>query len=794
MAVALGHPFPAVGQEVGVGQQAGVVGAARELLAAGRFWKASAELRTAFERVGEAAVAVQDWVLLAEAEAGWRNWEGVLAALAPVAGREREAPPKHWLLRGVALDETGDPDGAASALAKFLDEAPPGDPRRGMVVSRLARAGAVGRPVAETEAALSRLRRTAPAVADWTALAAARALAEAGRPEATRRIRGHVRDSLVRRRGWSLAMDAWIAAGDTAAALAVLEEVAARGGRPESQLAARRWRWQLALGDTAGAVASMVAVVGATTRGREARAAAQALREHGEDLDAGVLRRMAAALANAGEFGPSVLAWNAATDAGADLSEAERLTLARALGGSGAPDAAVREYRRLSASEDPEIAARALSAWAAVRRRQGRHGDVRTLEDRLVERFPSSPEALDVVFFRADDHHDAGKLDDALEGYRRVVGMAPSADRAGLARMRWGQIHLSRGEARQALSVFTSYLDEFPSGRRWEEAAFWAARAAAQIGDEQVSEAHAVRIRRESPLSYYAFLSAAAPSAGQAERAFASEVGEASAAGTWSPSWPPAAAGTPAEAGPPSTWLASEMGVLAMLEAAGLHEGATARVDAMTAAVEDSDEGTFALAVALAEVGRTRDAIGLGWRLRGRGRAWDRPLLKLVFPFPHRELVEARAAELGLDPFLVAGLIRQESAFDAEAVSSAGAVGLMQVIPSTGRQLARAAGPPGFDSGMLVVPEVNVHLGALFLSELVDRYDGVLSLVLSAYNAGPARANRWRGFPEAEDPRRFTERIPFFETRAYVKNVVRNRALYAWLHGDAESAREASPG
>lgn len=754
-------------------------------------------MRAAFERDGEAAVAVQDWVLLAEAEAGWRNWDGVLTALAPVAGRAGEAPPRHWLLRGVALDETGDHDGAAGALARFLDEAPPGDPRLGMAVSRLARAGAVGRPVADTEDALSRLRRTAPVVADWTALEAARALAEAGRPEATRRVRGHVRDSRVRRRGWSLVVDAWIAAGDTAAALAVLEEVAAGGGRPESQLAARRWRWQLALGDTAGAVASMATVVRATTRGREALAAAHALRAHGGDLDATVLRRMAAALANAGEFGPSVLAWNAATDAGADLSEAERLTLARALGGSGAPDAAVREYRRLSASEDLETAARALSAWAAVRRRQGRHGDVRTLEDRLVQRFPSSSEALDVVFFRADDHHDAGRLDDALEGYRRVVGMAPSADRAGLARMRWGQIHLSRGEARQALSVFTSYLDEFPSGRRWEEAAFWAARAAAQIGDEQVSEAHAVRIRRESPLSYYAFLSAVAPRAGQAQHAFASEVGEEPAAEPWAPSWPEAAAGMPVEAkeaGPPAGWLASEMGVLAMLEDAGLHEGAAAHVDAMRSAVADSDEGTFALAVALAEAGRTRDAIGLGWRLRGLGRAWDLPLLELVFPFPHRELVEARAAELGLDPFLLAGLIRQESAFDAEAVSSAGAVGLMQVIPSTGRQLARAAGPPGFDSGMLVVPEVNVHLGALFLSELVDRYDGVLSLVLSAYNAGPARANRWRGFPEAEDPRRFTERIPFFETRAYVKNVVRNRALYAWLHGDAQSAREAPPG
>ena len=792
MAVALGQPFLAAGQE------SGVAGDVRELLAAGRHWKASVELRRAFERDGAGAVAVQDRMALAEAEAGWRNWSGVLAALSPVAESEDDAPLKYWFLLGVALGETGDRDGATTALERFLDQAPPGDPRRGTALSRLARAGAAGRPAAETEAALSRLRSVAPAVADWTALEAARALAEAGRPEATRRVRAHVRDSLVRRRGWSLVVDAWVAAGDTAGALSVLEEIAAADGRPEAQLAARRWRYQLALADTAGALASMAMVVDASTRGREALAAAKALRRHGKDLDAGVLRRIASALAGAGEFGPSVLAWNAAIEAGADLSESERLALARALGGSAALDAAVREYRRLSQSEDPGIAARALSAWAAVRKRQGRHGDARTLEDRLVQRFPSRPEALDVVFFRADDHHDVGRLEDALDGYRRAADMAPSADRAGLARMRWGQIHLGRGELRQALSVFTAYLDDFPSGRRWEEAAFWAARAAAETGDARASEAHAARIRRESPLSYYAFLSEAAPSAERADQVFAAAsaiVGE-QGAGPWSPSWPEAVDGmasASAEAAPLPAWLAREMDVLAMLEDAGFREGASTRVEAMKAAVEDSDELLFALAAALAEAGRTRDAIGLGWELRGRAGAWNLALLELVFPFPHRELVEARAAELGLDAFLVAGLIRQESAFDADAVSSAGAVGLMQVVPATGRQLAGAAGPPGFDAGHLVVPEVNVHLGALFLSELVDRYDGDLSLALSAYNAGPARANRWRRFPEARDPRRFTERIPFYETRAYVKNVVRNRALYAWLYGGGRGAG-AAPG
>lgn len=720
---------------------------------------------------------MRDRLLLAEAEAGWRNWEGVVSALSPDGTRPATAPPRYWLLLGTALAETGDDEDAEAALARFLEDAAPEDRRRAPALSRWIRLGAPRRPAAETEAALATLRAHAPVVADWTALEAARALAAAGRPEAAGRLRADVRDPSVRQPAWSLVADAWAAAGDTAAALAALDEIAPAGPGPPSpvQLAARRWRWRLALADTSGALAEAARLVGETTRGSSALAAAKALRSHGRDLDADLLRRVATALGNGGEFGPAVLAWNVAVEAGAVLAETERLALARALGGSGSPGDAVSEYRRLAESRDAATAARALSAWAGVRRRQGRHDDARTVEGWLVERFPSSRQAVDVVFFRADDAHDAGRLREALGGYREVAAMSPSADRAGLARMRWGQIHLARGEADEARAVFEGYLADFPNGRRWEEAAFWAAQAASETGDTTASRGHAERILRESPLSYYAFLASGGPDTWAAAESAGADAAPFAAVALGMLRDP---AATPL---PP--WLEREMDVLRMLEDAQLRDAAALHVEAMTAAAGDSDDLLFALAAALGEAGRARDAITLGWELRRRGRAWDRPLLRLVFPFPHRELVEARAAELGLDPFLVAGLIRQESAFDAQAVSSAGAIGLMQVVPATGRQLARTAGPPRFTAGFLAVPELNVHLGALFLAELVERYDGDVPLVLSAYNAGPTRANRWRRFPEAEDARRFTERIPFFETRAYVKNVVRNRALYAWLYG-----------
>ena len=155
----------------------------------------------------------------------------------------------------------------------------------------------------------------------------------------------------------------------------------------------------------------------------------------------------------------------------------------------------------------------------------------------------------------------------------------------------------------------------------------------------------------------------------------------------------------------------------------------------------------------------------------------------MVFPYPFREMVERAAGEWGLDPLLVAAVIWQESAFQADIVSPAGAVGLMQVMPATGRELARRHGPSPFRDEHLKAPEVSVHLGSAFLRDLIRRYAGDLPLFLSAYNAGPARANRWREFPEVADDARFTERIPFDETRGYVKLVRRNLAVYGLLYG-----------
>lgn len=704
-------------------------------------------------------------MLLAKAEAGWRNWEGAVAALTGDGIDTVGAPPRFWYLLGMSRAEVGDHGGAVRALTRFVEVAPADAPNGPSARSRLARELAASGAAAGSVEAVEVLRGLSPLLGDWTALAVARMLARGGEGAEVGEALALIVDPAVARRGWRLETDAWAQAGDTARALEALMQVLARGresGASRTQTLVLEWRYRLAEGDSAGSVAAMEGLLRRTTRGREAVEAAMAHWRVASNSGPEVLRMVAGALGGGGEFGTAVRAWRLAERRGAVLTERERAALARAYNGSGDRDGAVRVYRDLAASDDPAVAAPALDAWASIRTRQGRHGDARTLRDRLVERFPSSTEALDVIFFRGDDHHDASRLDAAIDHYRQVVSMSASADRAGLARMRWGQIHLGRGHWGAALGVFEGYLEEFPNGRRWEEASYWRAHAATLLGDTAAARRVLVRIREESPLSYYAFLSAEAGGT-----TFAPDL----------PEGPPL---------PNPEWLAHDLEMLALLEQAGLDEGADAHVATMKARVEGSEELRLRLAAALNEAGRTLDGIRLGLEVRRDGRPWDLTMARVVYPFPYRELITSRARELGLDPYLLAGLIRQESTFVPEIVSPAGAIGLTQVMPATGRQLAAAVGLRGFTTEMLETPELNVHLGTRFLSDLFRRYDGDIPLILSAYNAGPSRANRWRRLPEAEDPHRFTERIPFAETRGYVKAVTRNRTLYRWLYGDVK--------
>lgn len=139
--------------------------------------------------------------------------------------------------------------------------------------------------------------------------------------------------------------------------------------------------------------------------------------------------------------------------------------------------------------------------------------------------------------------------------------------------------------------------------------------------------------------------------------------------------------------------------------------------------------------------------------------------------------------ESGLDPYLVLSIIRQESAFDSKAISSSGALGLMQIMPSTGKSLIAKKGLDSFDVNSLFDSELNISLGAGYFADLLKSNGRSLPLALASYNAGSGRVKSWLKKAGGASQEEFIEFIPFNETRNYVKNVLRNYTVYQLLYG-----------
>lgn len=162
----------------------------------------------------------------------------------------------------------------------------------------------------------------------------------------------------------------------------------------------------------------------------------------------------------------------------------------------------------------------------------------------------------------------------------------------------------------------------------------------------------------------------------------------------------------------------------------------------------------------------------------------DMEYWRYLFPLGWGKDLRSRSERHRLDPYLVAALIRQESEYNPGARSRAGALGLMQIMPSTGRQLFRRLGIPGFSNRKLTIPDVSLRLGTFHLKESLAKFDGVVEKALAGYNAGDSRVPQWMKLGPFDEVAEFVETIPFSETRGYVQSVLRNRAMYVRLYGN----------
>jgi soluble lytic murein transglycosylase len=160
-----------------------------------------------------------------------------------------------------------------------------------------------------------------------------------------------------------------------------------------------------------------------------------------------------------------------------------------------------------------------------------------------------------------------------------------------------------------------------------------------------------------------------------------------------------------------------------------------------------------------------------------------RPYWEALFPKAYWPDLRKYSELNGLDPYLVASLIRQESEFNAGAISHANAVGLMQLLPKTGKSVAKQVKLKGYSAPQLYTPAVNLELGTRYFKDMVDKYNGQFEYALAAYNAGTDRVGDWLGQGHYRDPQEFVESIPFTETREYVQAILRNASVYRQLYG-----------
>lgn len=172
-----------------------------------------------------------------------------------------------------------------------------------------------------------------------------------------------------------------------------------------------------------------------------------------------------------------------------------------------------------------------------------------------------------------------------------------------------------------------------------------------------------------------------------------------------------------------------------------------------------------------------------GWHFQtiaalGKARMLDDLVLR--FPLRHRELFTRYADKRSLDLGWIYGLVRAESAFIEDARSPVGALGLMQVMPATGKEVARSLGMKKFHKNQLLKAETNVPIGSQYLKQMLARFDNNMAMATAAYNAGPHRIKKWRPKERCMATDVWVELIPFKETRKYVKRVLSYASIYDW--------------
>ncbi|MFN3336090.1 MAG: transglycosylase SLT domain-containing protein, partial [Thermomicrobium sp.] len=418
-------------------------------------------------------------------------------------------------------------------------------------------------------------------------------------------------------------------------------------------------------------------------------------------------------------------------------------------------------------------------AWYQRAIARVRSGDLGTGVQELVamgERYPQdarTPDALVTAGTLVEWDNEAG----AEQLYRGVLAQYPGSSAAREAQFRLGLLAYGRGDMEGAAALW----ERLAAGGD-VRATFWYGKALAARGDLAGAQQAWQQVLQSDPQSFY----------GQRARELVrGELPVAKAPGQVRPLEP--------DDRPLTTWLASlhatNETVAQRVQVSGAARRALLLLDLgereaagweVDVAADELSEDPMALAAfgwELLRRGEAAYAYRIGLRLATRAEVPQAVRAPLLEPVPYPESLVPVSMRFGVDPLLLAALIRQESEFEPTAVSPTGARGLTQVMPETGAKLAQELGLTRWTPDDLFRPTTSIMLGAAELARRLEQFQGQLYLALASYNAGAGAVQRWLRERPTSDPDLFAERIPYRETRAYVQRVYAGYRAYQELYG-----------
>jgi len=481
------------------------------------------------------------------------------------------------------------------------------------------------------------------------------------------------------------------------------------------------------------------------------------------------------------------------------LGRGDRLLAARKL------TDARRAFEELRDTSDSDGRALAEIRLGQVEYYSGRHAQARAALEPHTRRGERQAEAR---YFSLLALRELGEGDAFVGGVRDLVGDFPRSPFAAGALDALGTYYVRANEDDRAAQVFTELFDRYPASPHAERAAWmagWRAyrtrRFAEAIRIFERAAADYPRANKRADFIYWAGRargeSGDARGAGERYRLVVSDYAHsyygrqaAKRLGLAAPTFSVSRAAD-RRSGRSTEETARESVpnglVIHRLLRAGLYEDALGELRAAELAWGTSPVLQATIAWATREQGDLLRASVLMKRaypqyLSAAGAALPDDVLRVTYPIQYWGLIRKYSARHGLDPYIVAALIAQESGYDPEARSAADAWGLMQVVPATGRAYARRLGIRGFTTRSLWNPEINIRIGTAFFRDQIDRLGGVHA-ALAGYNAGPARARRWMNEKPGLERDEWIDDIPFPETQFYVKRILGTAEDYRALYG-----------